>query len=87
MGDIDLRRGIVATTVLIWACSAATALACPVCPTGQAARRSVFDASFAMDLLLVMLPLLVLGLIAGLLYRIDIECRHAPTAEGRWRTR
>jgi len=57
--------GVVSETVI-----AGELGACPDCPTARLVRASLFDGSFWIDLLLVSLPLLVLGLISALFYRI-----------------
>ena len=46
------------------------ALACPDCPAAQLVRASVFDQRFWSQLALVLLPLLILGAVAALTYRI-----------------
>jgi hypothetical protein len=48
----------------------APALACPNCATAQLVRTSVFDERFWDNLLVICLPLVILGLISALLYRI-----------------
>ena len=65
---------------LRWVClftliATSEALACPDCPTAQLVQTSVFDHRFASHLFLISLPLLVLGVISGLLYRIGIDER------------
>lgn len=57
---------------LFWA---STALACPDCATARAARGAFFDERFPGHLALALLPLLVLGVIVSLLYRIGLERR------------
>ena len=51
------------------------AFACPDCPTARLVQASVFDDRFWKYLFLISLPLLVLGAISGLLYRIGREGR------------
>jgi hypothetical protein len=49
------------------------AFACPNCATARVVRASVFDADFWPHLAMLTLPLVVLGLISAVLYRIGIE--------------
>lgn len=70
------RNRFVASSLaaLAVACLPATdAFACPDCASARVVRASVFDDSFWTNLYLVALPLLILGGISMLLYRIDIE--------------
>ena len=66
---------------------ASDAMACPDCVTARVVRASVFDGSFWTNLCLISLPLVVLGVITALLYRIGIEPRPqmdtAPAEEAR----
>lgn len=55
---------------------------CPDCPTARIVRASVYDERFWTYLIAIVLPLLVLGLISALLYRIGIERRPAPPPRG-----
>ena len=51
------------------------ALACPDCAVGRIARSSVFDDHFAINLLMVLSPLVLLTAIVALLHRIDSKDR------------
>jgi hypothetical protein len=55
------------------------AFACPDCATARVVRASVFDGRFGTNLLMISLPLLVLGAISILLYRIGLE-RRSPAS-------
>lgn len=48
------------------------AFPCPDCTTSRLVRASVFDGDFWTNLLLISTPLLVLGVITALLYRLGI---------------
>jgi hypothetical protein len=51
---------------------ASSALACPDCPVGRAARAAVWNDGFFPQLCLVLLPLVLIGAIAAALYRIGM---------------
>ena len=53
------------------ACSS-PALACPDCAVGRAARAAVWNDGFFPQLCLVLLPLVLIGAIAAVLYRIGM---------------
>jgi hypothetical protein len=71
-----------ATSALVL--SSARALGCPNCETARVVQASVFDASFWSNLTLLLLPLIVLGVIAAVLYRVGLEQpakRQRPVAD------
>jgi hypothetical protein len=51
----------------------ARALACPNCETSRLVRASVLDDRFWDNLLAVSLPLVILGVITALLYRVGLD--------------
>ena len=56
------------------------AFACPDCPAARAVRASIFDDRFGSQLVLVLLPLLILGAIAALTYRIGLPQRASTSS-------
>jgi hypothetical protein len=70
----SLAFALLAQAAAVW--SASPAFACPECLTGRVARASVFGDDFALNLLAIGSPLLVLAVIVSLLHRID----HKPRA-------
>jgi hypothetical protein len=62
---------------------AAAALACPRCATALEVRASVFDDRFWAHLSFAALPLLVMGMIAAVLYRIGIKAGDQRAAADR----
>jgi len=52
-----------------------SALACPECATGIAARRSILEDNLALWLLVALAPFLVIGVLSALVHRIG---RRAP---------
>jgi hypothetical protein len=67
----------------------APVLGCPNCDTSRLARARVLDHQFWDNLLAITLPLMILGLVSALLYRIDLKEptilseRTRKTEEGR----
>jgi hypothetical protein len=60
----------------------ATSRACPDCPSALAARAALFDERFWAHSVMVLAPLVVLGAIAALAYRIGLpEAPSRPKAE------
>jgi hypothetical protein len=60
-------------------------IGCPDCATARVVRASVFDGDFCAHLAMISLPLLAMGLISALVYRIGREQpegdAHATTTE------
>lgn len=56
--------------------------ACPSCPTALAARAALFDERFASHSVMVLLPLVVLGALAALAYRVGLPKSAQSTEEG-----
>lgn len=72
MPDIPRNR-FIPSSFAAWALACLPvreALACPDCISARAVRASVLDDSFWTHLYRISLPLLVLGMISALLYRI-----------------
>ena len=61
IADVEARIG---SLLQAWA------LACPNCATGQLARASVFEDRFWNHLFVICLPVVILGLISALFYRV-----------------
>lgn len=55
----------IAWPATLWAllCQASVAVACPSCPIGRAARQQVCSDGFVTNLLSVILPFIVIGLL------------------------
>jgi hypothetical protein len=67
-----MRSIIVNLSALGALASPVAAAACPDCPTARAARAALFDERFWSHSVMVLSPLLVLGAIAALAYRVGL---------------
>ena len=69
---VNVYMRVLAAVALCSAWTLPTAvLACPDCAVGRAARESVFDEHFALNLLMLLSPLVLLTGIVVLLHRVD----------------
>lgn len=76
-------RNVIEKVIALGALAAPSgAGACPSCPTALAARAALFDERFWSHSVMVLSPLVVLGALAALAYRVGLPPSAPQSEEG-----